>query len=165
MPSGVVPGSMASICLSTILLPLFRDHVVEHAKDVGLLAEDFLIGIVGEEAAAGDSSTWRRCRCGRGRRGRDSGRQATESPRCFSRSAASFERAQILERGDAGFAAGCRRWESSPYGTQSMKLHQGSFVEQAVGMFVAGETSRGRRECPGRASRTGAGSGRYIQQS
>ena len=31
------------------LLMVFRDHVVENAQDVGLLAEDFLVGIVGEE--------------------------------------------------------------------------------------------------------------------
>lgn len=37
-----------------VLLVVARDDVVEDAEDVGLLAEDFLIGVVGEEAAGGD---------------------------------------------------------------------------------------------------------------
>jgi hypothetical protein len=35
------------------LLAVFGDDVVEDGEDVGLLAEDFLVGIVGEQAARG----------------------------------------------------------------------------------------------------------------
>ena len=42
---------MASISTQDVLLAVFGNDVVEDAEDVGLLAEDLLVGIVGEQSA------------------------------------------------------------------------------------------------------------------
>ncbi len=92
-----------------VLLLISWDHVVEHAEDVGLLAEDLLVGIVGDESAGGDPAF-----------GGQAGADVIEA-RLVARGEAGVaemlfevggfdESAEILEGRDAGLAMSRRRW-------------------------------------------------------
>jgi hypothetical protein len=72
------------------------------------------------------------------------------------------ERAQIFERGHAGLAVGVVGG-NLPKETQSMKLHQGSFVAAGRRAARSGEPVEDGAGSGEPAERAGSGSGRYIQ--
>ena len=141
------------------------NHVVKHGKNVGLLAEDFLVRDCRQAGRASRSSIWRRARRGRVRRGVWSRSAATGSPRAFSRSAASSSapRYSSVVMQDSPLLR--RRWDVLLVLDPIDEAPPGKL--RAAGRRVARilRTSRERARMPGSASRTGAGSGRYIHQS
>ncbi len=99
----MVPGSIDEHLLQHSLLLIFRDNVVEHGEDVGLLAEDLLVGVVGDESARGVPALAIDTRADMGSTGVVAGgeERVTES---FLEVGGVIERAEVFQGGDAGFA-------------------------------------------------------------
>ena len=120
------------------MLPVFGNHVVQHAQDVALLAEGFLLRGFGQQPARGRPALVVEALAhvrgaGLVARGEERIAEGVLQVRGI------VERAKVLKRGHAGFAALRRRWGSPAHRDPVNEAPPRHLVQQAVGLFVVGK--------------------------